>query len=444
MTDESQAVPAGQASPAPSPSLETADLQTSDLQTAAPEAPASSPMGPIAAEERIQFIDVLRGLALFGIIAANLRGFAGPLQVYMDPKLLWNSLPDRIAQFALEVLIQGKFITLFAFLFGVGFAVQLTRAQARGARFLGFYPRRLGALLLIGLVHELALWWGDILVPYALGGFFLLLFRKRTDRTVFIWALVLVAFPVLLAGSYVIAQQFGAPPPKPPDPAKTQTAIQEAVRVYGQGTFPQIVLKRIQELKPQYGFLPIFLPNIVGLFLLGVWTWRKGILQNLQDHVPLLRRTMFWGLMVGLPGNLLARVIVEMGGAPPMQPTPRNVAIWSLQTFTVPALSLGYASALALLYQNAAWRSRLAPFAAVGRTALSNYLFQSLVCTTLFYAYGFGLYGKGGPLLFLIPTLVIYALEVPLSQWWLRRYRFGPAEWVWRSMTYGAPQPFRR
>ena len=190
--------------------------------------------------------------------------------------------------------------------------------------------------------------------------------------------------------------------------------------------------------------MPIYLPNIVGTFLLGVWVWRKGILQNLQDHLPLLRKTMAWGLLIGLPGNLLARAIVEASGSTTMQPTPRNLGIWSIQAIAVPSLSLGYASLLAILYTRAGGRQRLAPFAAVGRTALSNYLLQSLVCTTIFYSYGLALFAKGGPLLYFIPTFVVYGLELPLSVWWLKRYRFGPVEWVWRSMTYGKAPPFRR
>ena len=142
---------------------------TQDSQTA----------GPIAASERILYIDILRGMALFGILAANMRGFDAPASVYGNIKLLFHNRADMIAQGFIDIFIQGKFVTLFSFLFGLGFAVQMTRAVARGAKFMSFYPRRLAALALFGLIHGILIWWGDILLTYAVAGALLLFFRNR-------------------------------------------------------------------------------------------------------------------------------------------------------------------------------------------------------------------------------------------------------------------------
>ena len=147
-----------------------------------------NPLDRSAAAERILYIDILRGMALFGILAANMRGFDAPADVYGNIKVLFHGRADMIAQGFIDIFIQGKFVTLFSFLFGLGFAVQLTRAEARGAKFMSFYPRRLAALALFGLIHGLLIWWGDILFTYALAGTLLLLFRKRAQKTLLWWA----------------------------------------------------------------------------------------------------------------------------------------------------------------------------------------------------------------------------------------------------------------
>jgi uncharacterized protein len=128
----------------------------------------------------------------------------------------------------------------------------------------------------------------------------------------------------------------------------------------------------------------------------------------------------------------------------PFPPTSVALGVFTLQQIAVPTLSLAYVCAVILLTRDDGWRSRLAPFGAVGRTALSNYLLQSIVATLLFYSYGLGLYGRFGPAALLVPTVAIYALGVVVSGWWLERYRFGPAEWLWRSLTYRHRQPLRR
>src|ERR1039457_616224 len=136
-------------------------------------------VGPVSLSERILFVDVLRGMALFGILAANMRAFFAPLDVYGNIGALFHGRADVAAQFFIDALIQGKFISIFPFLFGMGFAMQMSGAEARGVRFLGFYPRRLLARALFGLIHGLLIWAGDILLTYALSGALLWLFRKR-------------------------------------------------------------------------------------------------------------------------------------------------------------------------------------------------------------------------------------------------------------------------
>jgi len=395
---------------------------------------AAEAIGPVPGEDRITVIDCLRGAALFGILTANMRGFNAPLAAYMDPRLMWSWLPDRLMQAAVDCFVQGKFITIFAVLFGIGFAIQMDRAAAR-VQSVGFYRRRMAGLLGIGLAHSFLLWWGDILVPYAICGFLLLLFRNRSQRTVFVWAQIMYWFVIVLIAGFYIGTLFGASPMQPP-----QHSIQETINAYARGTFAEVFRMRAQEWSEVNSFV-FFLTRILGIFLFGLYLWRKGYLRQPSEHLGWWRRAQKIGLTAGILGNVFWVAIDWVWHPNPMQPTPLTIFLFSLQSVALPALSLGYASTIVLLWQNPAWQRRLMPFSFVGRMALTNYLLQSLICTTIFYSYGFGLYGRVGPLADFFIGIVIYGLQIPFSMWWLSTHRYGPMEWVWRRLTYGSVQP---
>ncbi len=260
------------------PATNNAEPGAADLTDPAP-APGSDPkpelsrdptlVGPVAGDDRIFYIDLLRGMALFGILAANMRAFFAPLDVYDNIKLLYPGTADRIAQAFIDTFIQGKFVTLFSFLFGLGFAVQMTRAEARGVRFLSFYPRRLAALAMFGLIHGIAIWAGDILFTYSVAGAILLLFRNRKQKTVLWWAGGIPGgiFLGITVAFIVAAIRFKPAPPKPPNLAP----IQHIVDVYAHGSFLQIM--RQNWLGWFHDGLPATLAAIyvLYLFLLGLW-----------------------------------------------------------------------------------------------------------------------------------------------------------------------------
>lgn len=401
-----------------------------------------SKAGPITASERILYIDILRGMALFGILAANMRGFNAPESVYGNIKVLFHGRADLIAQGFIDIFIQGKFVTLFSFLFGLGFAVQMSRAEARGAKFMAFYPRRLAALALFGLIHGILIWWGDILLSYALAGAMLLLFRKRSQKAVLWWAGGIFVAPLLVMSGYYIAYVTGLRSTgmegKPPDLGK----IQSVISIYSHGTAAQILRENIVVWKqslPTLGFAGYAL----FLFLLGLWVWRSGIVDRLEEHQPLLKRVCAWCLPMGVAANAFV-VIVQSRQVPGDKPTLLGFIATLVFFPAAHVLSAGYASGLALLIQNPVWRQRLTPFAAVGRMALTDYLTQSVICTLLFYNYTTGWYGRVGPAMDLVPTVILYGAQVAFSNWWLKRYRFGPMEWLWRGMTYGVLPQLRR
>ena len=440
----------------PQPSVESAEPAAGSAESPEPAviAEPAQPWLPTEPGERIALIDVLRGLALFGIIAANMRGFAGPLTSYFHTDLIWKSSTDLWVQGFIDAFVQGKFITIFAFLFGVGFIMQAARAEKRQSKFGRIYSRRLLALILIGALHQFLFWWGDILVTYALGGFLLIPFRKRRSKTVLIWALALMLLPVVLASAYHVYGRFRPDPPlkaaekqkkSAEGRAKTEADMWKTVKVYQTGGYADIFKERLGELKREAMSQPIAVGSTLPIFLLGLWVWRLGVLQKPEEHRALLKKGMIVGAVVGIPANIAfawgSRVVTSQPHSGP--PTRMMLIGFALAIFGRPALSMCYSCALGLLFLQDRWRRRMMPFAAIGRTALSNYLLQTIVCTTIFDGYGGGLFGKVSLAWLLVPTVIVYGLQVPLTNWWLGRYRFGPAEWVWRWMTYGRKSPMK-
>jgi uncharacterized protein len=400
---------------------------------------AAATRGPITSSERILYIDMLRGMALFGILAANMRGFDAPASVYGNIKLLFHDRADMIAQAFIDIFIQGKFVTLFSFLFGLGFAVQFTRAEERGAKFMSFYPRRLLALAAFGLIHGILIWWGDILLTYAVAGALLLLFRNRAQKTLLWWAGGIMSLPVLVTsvryGAYLLG--FYHPTQSHPDMAK----INAVIAIYAHGSVLQILKENWIVWKEEV-VTTLFAFYALSLFLLGMWVWRSGIINRLGEYKPLLKRVCAWCIPVGLALNTF--VVLAAMRPPTGKPTVIGYFAGILQFISEHIISAGYAAGLAVLIQNPAWRARLTPFAAVGRMALTNYLTESILCTLFFYNYTTGLYGRVGPAVDLIPTVLLYGAQVVFSNWWLARYRFGPVEWLWRGLTYGKLPSMRK
>jgi len=405
---------------------------------AANAAPATA-IGPVTAGERIEVLDVLRGFALFGILWMNMWGWTG------------DGWHNRIVEWLGVQLGDGKFYTLYSFLFGLGFAVQLLRAEARGARIVPVYLRRLLALLAIGLAHTVFIWDGDILARYAIMGFLLLLFRKCSPRMLLLFALLSLAFAV--EGQWLVDAVSGLRRPHPEaaraaaldrtnEDAGREAQNRGLLRAEARGTYPEMVVGRAALLRMEYSRWQSYFYGVnFCMFLLGLYAGRRGIFQNVAEHLPFIRRVMWWGLAVGLTLNATDVVMWELSNARGFQWAGHlGRMVYSLGR---PALCLFYASAITLAMQSETWKRRLKPLAWPGRMGLTNYLLQSVIITTLFFGYGLGLMLYGSASLALVLALVIWPLQIPLSAWWLKRFRFGPMEWLWRSLTYGKAQPMR-
>jgi uncharacterized protein len=363
-------------------------------------------------QERLVALDVLRGFALFGILLVNMLDFSGSA-LRMGTLGMRGSPIDQFIDIGIVFFAMTKFYLLFSFLFGVGFAVQMRRAESGGRPFVGFYLRRLVILFIIGAAHAILLWEGDILHLYALAGLLLLLVRHLSTR-------VLLALALLIASAGLIF--FGMAS----DTHQVSSLMDaESIRLFSTGTYGDLVNYRFN----QETVLDIQVPMVLVMFLVGLAVGRDGLLDQPERYKPFLRRWWKWALLVGLTLNASMLLGYEMGNA------------WFVSIgvhIGAPALGFVYLSAVLLNAEKLRW---LAP---AGQMALSNYLSHSLICTTLFYGYGLGWYDRLSPLTTTLLVILIFGAQVIVSDLWMQRYRFGLMEWLWRSLSYGQWQPIRR
>ena len=337
-------------------------------------------------------------------------------------------------------------------LFGLGMILLMERIEARGRRFVPFYMRRLLALLLIGLVHAFLIWPGDILIFYALLGFPLLLFRKARPRTLLIWAVLLIAVPLIFIAAATGLVALGGMTPEGAQQIEQSFAVTKAgyladvargAEVYAGGNFLEITAQRAYDYMSM-GLISLFVLgfNILAMFLVGAWFGKRRVFHDLDAHRPLLRRLLLWGLAVGLLGNAMYATLIM--GIPRYDASIELLIATVAQGIGAPLLMLAYVAAIALLALRPTWGRRLSVLAPVGQMALTNYLLESIICTLIFYGYGLALFGRVGAAWGIVLTVAIYLLLIPFSHWWMKRFLYGPAEWLWRSLTYWKPQPMRR
>ena len=413
--------------------------------------PPSLTMGPVAAGERLQVLDVLRGFALLGILLMNIEAMVGPLVLAgtgLDPSLAGA---DRWADAAIYLFVQGKFFTLFSLLFGMGFAVMSQRAKSRDLGFAGLYWRRSLALLAIGMVHALLVWSGDILVTYALLSMLLLALRDVGGR----W-LVWLAIASFLAplGLMMLLGVVGSMMQSTPETAavwkqamggqeQMLSALLEGQRqAFGSGSYADATVQRAKDFAFALMNLMMVGPLVFAMFLLGTWFVKTGVIARPDQHPRLFQRLRWWALPAGL-----ALVLAGFLLRPTMDMSEYSIAAstaFCLAMLGSALMCLGYAGWLLRGMQSPAWSARLAWLAPAGRMALTNYLLQSLVGTLVFYGYGLGYFEQLPRAWQVVCVLVFFCAQVLASRWWLQRFHFGPMEWVWRTLTYLRLQPMRR
>ena len=401
---------------------------------------SATPVSLAPTSERIEALDTLRGVAVFGILLANVLVFFG---LFMLPSDRAAALPtaraDAVVAFVEKVLVDGKFYSIFSLLFGIGFGLQLARG---GETAVPRFNRRLRILLAIGAIHAFLIWAGDILMLYALLGFPLPWFARKTSRELLRSVVILLAIPTAL---YVVALvpwlllRSGAPPiPSDTGPPASILSIFEAM---GRGGVKDAFVGNLVFVGVRWAdlFATVRFPKVLGMFVLGLWVVRAGIAHAPASQRAALARWSLLGLGLGLPLNIFAAWALHRW--PYLPPSLGGLLGVVMQAAGVPLLAVGYASTVALLVVNG--RRLISLFAPVGRMALTNYLMHSVICVILSYGFGFGLWWRIGASTALAIAVAIIVAQIPLSSWWLSRYRFGPVEWIWRRLTYGRPLALR-
>jgi len=395
---------------------------------------------PVGTAERVEVMDVLRGVALFGVFLVNFTGFAGASIMATEQQLL--SLPTAPLDFSVRQVLEWLFVdkanTLFAFLFGLGFYLQMQRLQLRGVDFEALYRRRLCVLLIIGLVHFFFFWTWDILHLYALAGFLLLPLRHLRDRALLVTGLLLAAFGRTLQKGLAEFSNASSWTGMPGGYADSDVLLRQ--QLSERGDYFGIVGNFFEWVFVDYiasGLILGWLCYALGRFLVGAWVGRKEWIARAAEFLPGWRRLLHWTLPAGLILEGLATLLGESPEVADFEH--REFLAKSFHLLAVPVLSTGYVSAVVVGFHGGRGRRLLAPFAAVGRMALTNYLAQSLIFGFVLFGVGPGLAlaGRIGTTVIVGIVVIVFTLQALFSRWWLGRYAYGPAEWVWRAFTYG-------
>jgi len=419
---------------------------------AADAVPAPDPaIAAEAAVPRIATLDIVRGVAIMGILAMNIVAFSMPFQAYMNPTAYGLESNADLASWVFSfVFVDGKMRGLFSFLFGASTLLVIDRAEAAGESPVRVHYMRMIWLLVFGLIHFYFIWFGDILALYAQTGLILFFFRKLSARALVRWGVGLVLVQTLLFAAVAAwAQYLSAAASLPPDQAATWREMQEGfVPLTGQALVREIALyqgpyaglvheRLIEHLRKPFTGTPLFLAETLGYMVLGMAALKSGFFRG---DWPALRYRK-WALAclgIAVPVYaLLAFLLVRQGFAT------ENIFVWSIAATTPvrPVMVVGLAALVILLTRNGGWL--VDRIAAAGRAAFTNYLGTSILMTTLFYGYGIGLYGTMSRIELWLPVIGTWALMLLWSKPWLDRFRYGPFEWLWRSLARMRPQPMR-
>jgi uncharacterized protein len=399
---------------------------------------------PTTPSERIIPIDALRGFAVLGILIMNIQSYSMIEAAYLNPTAYGDLTGINKWVWTLShIFANEKFMGVFSILFGAGILLFTGRVEARGKKSAGLHYRRTLFLILIGLAHAYLLWYGDILVAYGLCALLLFFFRKLAPK----WLLPMGIVTVAVAS--IIFVLFGWSLPYWPQEAYQQTlqswspsaeAVAREISAYRGGWLEQMSHRIPAAIMLQtFLFLTLMGWRAGGMMLVGMGLFKWGVL-SAERSKRFYATLMVLGFAVGLPTIWLG--VVRNFDANWFFDYSMFLGMQFNYWGSIP-MALGYIGIVMLIYKSISGGKLVGRFAAVGRMALTNYLLQTVICTTIFYGHGLGLFGqveRSGQILI---VFTVWAFELILSPVWLRHFRFGPAEWLWRSLTYLRFQPMR-
>ncbi|UOR13171.1 DUF418 domain-containing protein [Halobacillus amylolyticus] len=384
---------------------------------------------PLKEAERLSWIDAARGLAILGIFMVNVPAFNAPYFLYGGEGHFWPSPTSDAVQTIIDIFFQASFYTLFSLMFGFGLQMMKDRLDQKGLNYRPVLLRRLAILIGFGLIHSFLIWHGDILLSYGLFGLVLFAFFNRSKRTLLLWAYSMLAILIipLTLSLYSIRDRLGG--------FYNLEAINTAKRNYGEGSLLDIWQQNAVDwtYANNVGSIPFLAFSLIPMFLFGMYIARERWLHEPDQHLVSIKK---WCGISGVVFLLFKAGPYLYGNPEWFQLLQDNVGGTASAIF--------YVLSLTLMFRTNRGRKMLNPLRWVGCMSLTNYIFQSLVCFVLFYSVGFGLYGQISPSLSVIIVLVVFTSQVFLSKAWLNKFRFGPLEWLWRTLTYRKKQPLRR
>lgn len=400
---------------------------------------------PTTKEERIISLDILRGIAILGILIMNIQNFSMIKAAYMNPTAYGDFTGiNKIVWIFSHVIADSKFMTLFSILFGAGIILFTDRLKAKGISSIRLHYRRTLWLLVIGLLHAYLLWYGDILVSYALIALWVVLMRNKKPSSLFVVGSILV----LISSLFFLL--IGISMPYIPEEAKQQMmigwlpdaeAISKEIGLYTSSYIGQFEIRVPESLAMQTSVFFMFtMWRVSGLMLIGMGLYKLGILSGQKSKQYYLRMALIclvlgysivtFGILKNFEHEFSMDFSFFIGS---------QFNAWGSVSVT-----LGYIALAILLLKSFEKGAFARSLQAVGQTALSNYIFQTIICTTIFYGHGFALYGKVERWQQFLIVLGIWTIQLIISSIWIRNYKFGPFEWLWRSLTYWKFQSWKR
>lgn len=405
----------------------------------------SSNTAPTENTARIASLDVLRGVALLGILTMNIGSFSMPGAAYFDPTAYGDlsSINGWIWK-AIHLLADQKFMAIFSMLFGAGIVLICERCDSKGQSPIGIHYRRMGWLIIFGMLHAHLLWYGDVLYWYGVCGLVLFLFRRLSPNWLILWGILLLAVTsilMLVAGSSLdhwptieLIRLIDTLKP-------SATLINAEIAAYQGDWFTQLNQRTPNALEMQTTtFLSWAVWRVSGLMLIGMALFKLNVFSAQRSQTFYVRLVAI-SFTIGIPLTLAGIHYNETNNwqAPGFFFFGTQFNYWG----SIP-LGLGWVGIIMLLCKSNRFSSLKKRFAAIGQTAFSNYILQTVICTTIFYGHGLGLFGQLERLEQMGIVVLVWIIQLILSPLWLQSFRFGPLEWLWRSLVYRSAQPFRR
>ncbi len=400
---------------------------------------------PIGQSARIISLDILRGFALLGILIINIQSFAMPGAAYLNPSA-WGDLTgiNKAVWIASHVLADSKMMAIFSILFGAGIILIIEKASTKGRSGRSLHLKRMFWLLLFGLIHAHLIWYGDILVAYAICGVIAYMFHKKTPKTLIIIGFIFIAIHTLI---YTF---FGLSIAHIPEDQLVEmmadwapsmdTMIEEISLVTGSLGDQIAHNSESATMLETFVFFILFLWRATGLMLIGMALYKSGVL-SAQRSTSFYKKGWLWAWFIGFPIVLLG---VYQNFAQDWTYT-YSMFIGSQPNYWGSlGVSFGYICLLMLMIQKGTFRGLQDRLASAGQMAFTNYISQSLICVFIFWGAGLGLFGQMDRWQQILVVFGVWTLQLLWSKPWLERYKFGPLEWLWRSLTYGQFQKMKK